>query len=201
MEASILKSTKKILGVASEYTAFDLDIITHINSTFSILSQIGIGPVYGFAIEDDQAEWSDIDLPRNQLGMVRTYVFLKVRILFDPPATSFLIEASNKQIEEHEVRLSYFREDLIPVGAATIGAGNFDGTPPPPSGTDDGWLFVFDQPSLSTIWTVVHNLDGFPFVSTVDTAGTVIHGSVHYDSADQVTITFSEPLSGRAFLS
>ena len=115
MEDSILKSTKKILGIAEDYTAFDLDIITHINSTFSILSQIGIGPVYGFAIEDDVALWSDINLPRNELGMVRTYMFLKVRMLFDPPATSFLIEAMNKQIEEFEVRLSYIREGLIPM--------------------------------------------------------------------------------------
>jgi hypothetical protein len=115
MESSILISTKKILGVAANYTAFDLDIITHINSAFSILNQLGIGPIMGFAIEDDSAVWADLVLPQNQLGMVRTYIFIKTRMMFDPPTTSFLIEAMNKQIEEHEWRLSVFRDELIPL--------------------------------------------------------------------------------------
>ncbi len=115
MESSILISTKKILGVSANYTAFDLDIITHINSAFSILNQLGIGPVMGFAIEDDTAVWDDLVLPQNQLSMVRTYIFIKARMLFDPPTTSFLIEAMNKQIEEHEWRLGVFREELIPL--------------------------------------------------------------------------------------
>jgi hypothetical protein len=112
MESSILTSTKKILGVSSDYTAFDLDIITHINSTFSILNQLGIGPVDGFMIEDDEAEWDDLEIPQNQLNMARTYIYIKVRMLFDPPATSFLIEAMNKQIEEHGWRLNTLRESV-----------------------------------------------------------------------------------------
>lgn len=115
MENSILKSTKKILGVGEDYTAFDLDIITHINSTFSVVNQLGIGPTEGFSIEDEMAVWSDIDIPDNQLGLLRTYVFLKVRLLFDPPGTSFAIDAMKEQIKEHEYRLSYFREGLIPI--------------------------------------------------------------------------------------
>lgn len=115
MEASVLASTKKILGVASNYTAFDLDIITHINSAFSTLNQLGVGPEDGFFIEDDQAIWSDLELPQNQLTMVRTYIFLKTRVMFDPPTTSFLIDAMNKQIAEHEWRLSLYRENLIPL--------------------------------------------------------------------------------------
>lgn len=114
MEDSILKSTKKILGLEDEYTVFDLDIITHINSTLSILNQLGVGPVDGFSIEDNEANWSDIELPLNQLGLLRTYVFLKVRLLFDPPSTSFAIEAMNRQIIEHEWRLNCFRENEIP---------------------------------------------------------------------------------------
>lgn len=110
MEQSILTSTKKILGVSETYTAFDLDIITHINSTFSTLNQLGIGPVDGFMIEDDSAEWADLELPENQLHMVKSYIFLRVRMLFDPPTTSFLIEAMVNQIEQHEWRLSLFRE-------------------------------------------------------------------------------------------
>lgn len=115
METSILTSTKKILGVAANYTAFDLDILTHINSALSSLNQLGVGPVDGFFIDDDSADWADLDLPTNQLNMARTYVFLKVRMLFDPPTTSFLVSAMEKQIEEHEWRLNMFREGLIPL--------------------------------------------------------------------------------------
>lgn len=115
MENSILTSTKKILGIEADYEVFDLDIITHINSSLSIVSQLGVGPVEGFAIEDDLPEWTDLGIPQNQLSLVRTYVFLRVRLLFDPPATSFLIEAMNKQVQEHEQRLSIFREALIPL--------------------------------------------------------------------------------------
>lgn len=113
MDASILSSTKKILGISSDYTAFDLDIVTHINSVFSTLDQLGIGPAGGFSIEAAESEWSELSLPQNQLGMVRTYVFLKARMLFDPPTTSFHIEAMNKQIQEIEWRLGVFREEAI----------------------------------------------------------------------------------------
>lgn len=113
-EASILTSTKKVLGIAEDYAAFDLDIITHINSTFSTLNQLGIGPSDGFSIEDKEAEWDDIGVPAKQVRMIRTYVYLKVRMLFDPPGTSFLLEAMENQIQEHEHRLSWFREELVP---------------------------------------------------------------------------------------
>lgn len=113
METSILTSTKKILGVSADYTEFDLDIITHINSAFSNLDQLGIGPLGSYMIEDNAPTWDDLALPQNQLNMVRTYIYMKTRMLFDPPTTSYLIEAINKQIQEHEWRLNAFREDLI----------------------------------------------------------------------------------------
>lgn len=111
---SILNDTKKILGINDDYPAFDLDIITHINSTFSLLNQLGIGPSDGFVVNDVSEVWTDIGVPVKQERMIRTYLYLKVRMLFDPPTTSFLIEAMNKQIEEHEHRLSWFREELVP---------------------------------------------------------------------------------------
>lgn len=114
MEQSILVSVKKILGISANYTPFDLDIITHINTAFSSLNQLGVGPIDGFEIQDSGPVWSDLSIPINQLGMVRTYVFLKVRMLFDPPTTSFHITAMENQIREHEWRLSIFREELIP---------------------------------------------------------------------------------------
>ena len=115
MENSILTSTKKILGIGASYTEFDLDIITHINASFSIINQLGVGPENGFMVEDEAAEWADLELPDNQMNLLRTYIFLKVRILFDPPNTSFLLDAMTKQITEYETRLSYFREALIPI--------------------------------------------------------------------------------------
>lgn len=120
METSILKSTKKILGIADSYTAFDLDIITHINAAFSILNQLGVGPVEGFMIEDEGSDWEDFVVPQTQLNLVKTYVFLKARLLFDPPTTSFLIEATTKQIEEYEWRLNVFRENEIPLPPRTL---------------------------------------------------------------------------------
>jgi hypothetical protein len=120
MEMSILNSTKKILGIAEDYTVFDLDIITHINSAFSTLTQLGVGPAEGFMIEDATAVWSDFIGNDVQYNSVKSYVFLKVRQLFDPPTTSYLIAAYDKQIEELEWRLNVYREgtewtgELIP---------------------------------------------------------------------------------------
>jgi hypothetical protein len=108
---SILTSTKKVLGIDDSYTAFDEDIILHINSVFSTLNQLGIGPDDGFAIEDDTATWDtylDGDLNKNS---VKTYMYLKVRLLFDPPTTSFTQEAMKQQAQELEWRLNVVRED------------------------------------------------------------------------------------------
>ena len=110
LEDSILKSTKKILGIAPEVDVFDLDILTHINSTFFTLNQLGIGPIEGFMIEDDTALWSEYLLDDTNLNAVRTYMFLKVRLVFDPPVSSYAITALEKQIVEHEWRLNVKRE-------------------------------------------------------------------------------------------
>lgn len=116
MEDSILTSTKKILGLGEDYTAFDLDIITHINSVFSIVNQLGVGPVDGFTIEDSQSKWADLeDIPQNQLNLLKGYIWLKVRMLFDPPTLSFVIDAMNKQASEFEWRLNTLREELVPL--------------------------------------------------------------------------------------
>lgn len=115
MENSILTSTKHILGISEDYTVFDLDVITHINAAFSILNQLGVGPVDGFYIIDNVLTWDDYPVPVEQLNLVKTYVYLKVRFLFDPPTMSFLIEAMSNQIKEYEWRLNIFREvDLEP---------------------------------------------------------------------------------------
>ena len=110
MLTSILNSTKKNLGIDSEYTAFDEDIMMHINSVLSTLCQIGIGPEEGFDISDETAVWADFLGTDKRLNSVKTYVYLRVRLLFDPPQTSFLIASLQKQLEEIEWRLNVTRE-------------------------------------------------------------------------------------------
>lgn len=110
MSDSVLTDTKKILGLASDYTVFDLDIVTHINATFSTLNQLGVGPLEGYFISDETDTWDGLNLPDNQLSMVKSYLYLSVRFLFDPPSTSFLIEAQQNQIRQFEWRLNAFRE-------------------------------------------------------------------------------------------
>lgn len=111
MSDSILTSTKKVLGIEEDYTAFDVDVLMHINSAFATLSQIGIGPEAGFMIEDEEPTWSDFLGEDPRLNSVKTYTFLKVRILFDPPTTSYMIESLRKQAEEFEWRLNVVREE------------------------------------------------------------------------------------------
>lgn len=105
VEQSILKSTKKILGLDDAYDAFDLDVITHINSSFFTLNQLGIGPTGGFSIEDETAEWVDYTDGELNLNAVKTYIFLKVRSYFDPPGTPHHMAAMKEQITELEYRL------------------------------------------------------------------------------------------------
>ena len=112
MSSSILTSTKKILGLDADYTAFDPDVIMHINTVFSTLNQLGVGAPEGFSIEDDTATWETYLIDTVMLNLVKQYVYLKVRIVFDPPQTSYLIESMNKQIEQLEWRISVMREDV-----------------------------------------------------------------------------------------
>lgn len=110
---SILTSIKKLLGIDENYTHFDADIVMHINSVLSILTQMGVGPKNGFSISGKDEMWGEF-LPMEQsvFPMVRSYVYLKVRLLFDPPVSSAAMEAMNRQISEFEWRL-YVAADPI----------------------------------------------------------------------------------------
>ena len=103
---SILTSIKKLLGIDENYTHFDADIVMHINSVFSILTQMGVGPANGFSISGKDETWSAFitDKP-NIFSLVKSYVYMKVRLLFDPPLSSAAIESINRQISEFEWRL------------------------------------------------------------------------------------------------
>lgn len=106
MDTSILTSIKKMLGVAEDYTEFDEDIITHINSVFLNLTQLGVGPEEGFMIENDTAAWEDFIDDSIQLQAVKTYMYLKVKLLFDPPLSSSVTESFTRMIAELEWRLN-----------------------------------------------------------------------------------------------
>lgn len=112
---SILASTKKLLGIEDAYTHFDGDIILNINSTFMTLNQLSIGPSTGFRITDRDDVWADVLLDRNDLEAVKIYIYLKVRLVFDPPQTGYLVEAISKQCAELEWRLNVQAEGEIVV--------------------------------------------------------------------------------------
>lgn len=101
---SILVSIKKLLGIDASYTAFDVDVIVHINTAFAILNQLGVGPADGFMIEGEEEIWDDY-ITDNNFSMVKTFVYLKVRLAFDPPTSTALIESMNNTLNELTWRL------------------------------------------------------------------------------------------------
>lgn len=107
---SILISIKKLLGIAAEFTEFDADIIMHINTAMMVLNQLGIGPKEGFSIEDELATWEDLVPEYTKHQAVKTYIYLKVKLVFDPPLSAAAITATNEQIKEYEWRLNVSAE-------------------------------------------------------------------------------------------
>ena len=111
--ASILDSTKKALQVPFDYDVFDMDIIMHIISAFFTLQQIGIGPADGFQITGSEETWDTYLGTDLNLNAVKSYIFLKTRLLFDPPDRSYVLEAMKEQVTEYEWRLNLYREGKI----------------------------------------------------------------------------------------
>lgn len=106
MTDSILDSVKKAIGFDPTYTAFDVDLTMHINSVFSTLHQLGVGPENGFSIDDSTAVWGQFIGATPNINSVKSYVAIKVRLIFDPPATSFVIASMEKVVQEFEWRLN-----------------------------------------------------------------------------------------------
>lgn len=108
MHESILDSVKKMLGITREDIDFDLDLTIHINSVIMILRQLGVGPVNGFSIDGPSQTWSDYlgDVEVSQFAAVKSYIFLKVRQLFDPTTSGAVTESTNNLIKELEFRLN-----------------------------------------------------------------------------------------------
>lgn len=105
MDQSILTSVKKLLGIPDSYEAFDLDIIIHINTVFVVLYELGVGDE-PFSITDKTAIWSDFLKDSKDLNLVQTYVYLKVRLMFDPPTSSAAIQAMKDLVSELEFRIN-----------------------------------------------------------------------------------------------
>lgn len=103
---SILVSIKKLLGLTETYTPFDADIIMHINTVFMTLHQLGVGPSDGFKIEDDTLEWDAYLSDSILLEAAKSYVYMKVKLMFDPPSSSFVIDSYKNLCSELEWRLT-----------------------------------------------------------------------------------------------
>ncbi len=103
---SILNSIKKLLGIAEDYDHFDSDIIMHINSVFTTLTQLGVGPEDGFSINDEAEKWEDFLSEERMIHSVKSYMFMRVKLMFDPPLSSAVIECTKEQIKEMEWRLT-----------------------------------------------------------------------------------------------
>lgn len=105
MDESILTSVKKMLGMTDDYTAFDMDIIIHINSVFVTLYELGVGDK-AFSISDKSTKWSEFIGDSRNLDLVKTYMYLKVRLIFDPPSSSAALQAMQELAKEFEFRIS-----------------------------------------------------------------------------------------------
>lgn len=103
---SILNNVKKLLGIDGDDDSFDVDVMTIINSTILSLAQMGIGPPNGFIVTSIENEWADwIVTPTINLEGIKTYLYLKTKLIFDPPTNSTVIEAFNKSLSELEWRM------------------------------------------------------------------------------------------------
>ena len=110
---SILVTIKKLLGIDRDYEHFDEDIITHINSVFTDLALLDVGPSGGFVIEDDTSVWTDFVSNTLLLEAVKSYMYLRVKLLFDPTSlSSATIEAMKRDIDRWEFRLNVIAESL-----------------------------------------------------------------------------------------
>ena len=118
MQDSILMTIRKLVCGDPYADHFDTDLLVHINACFSILNQLGVGPENGFVVTDETQSWSSYSDNDLILNMVKTYVTLKVRVIFDPPLTSSVLEAMNKEISQLEWRLNVAVDPVKPTSTS-----------------------------------------------------------------------------------
>jgi len=121
MAGSILDDIKQGLGLASDDNAFDVEILLHLNSVLADLNQLGIGPDEGLMIEDSTPTWADLLNNEKRINNVKSYMVLRVKMLFDPPTLGYLITMSEKAIEKAEWRITNAQDDIVnPVAVTTL---------------------------------------------------------------------------------
>lgn len=118
MQDSILMTIRKLVCGNPYADHFDTDLLVHINACFSILNQLGVGPENGFVVTDDTQSWSSYIADNYILNMVKTYVTLKVKKIFDPPLTSSVLEAMDKEISQLEWRLNVAVDPVKPTSTS-----------------------------------------------------------------------------------
>ena len=106
MEESIFESIKALLGPDSSYEVFDQDILIHINTAIATLTQLGVGPSEGFRVTGPDEEWGEFTNDEKVLDMAKTYIYLKVKMVFDPPSSSFVMSSYERTCQELEWRLN-----------------------------------------------------------------------------------------------
>lgn len=127
VENSILASVRKLVSAGSDSSDFDSDLLIHINSVFSILQQLGVGPETGFFITDDSATWEDyLGDDTAYINLVKSYVAAKVRILFDPPVSSAVLDSLNRICSEFEWRANVAAENKQKEEVSVNGTGSDD---------------------------------------------------------------------------
>lgn len=163
---SILDTTKKLLGLDPAFDVFDTDVITHLNSAFGVLRQLGVGPVDAFVISDSTLTWDDFSSDMDRLQSVKSYVYTTVRVLFDPPQTSFGISAINAVNTELAWRLNVEGEEINPPA-------------PPPT---DGWNGWGDNGPPEYVYNpIVVNLGYSPEVTPDMNDGNVFYLTLYGD--------------------
>ena len=105
MEESILKTIKQLIGCPDDFEQFDLDLIVHINSAFATLTHLGVGPKEGYRITGADNVWSEFEDDVQKLSLIKDYVYIKTRLLFDPPTSGSLMDSLKEQLKEMEWRL------------------------------------------------------------------------------------------------
>ena len=105
MQESILKTIKQLTGCPDDFEQFDLDLTIHINSAFATLTQLGVGPKEGYRITGPDNVWSEFEEDAQKSSLIKDYVYIKTRLLFDPPTSSALMDSLKEQLKEMEWRL------------------------------------------------------------------------------------------------
>ena len=121
---SILGSIKQMLGISQDETNFDSELMLHINGALMIINQLGVGPSTGFIVFGKTQTWSEFLADRKDLELVKTAVYLRVRLMFDPPQNSFLVSSIQKQIEEFDWRITATAAPVIEV--VTVDYDDYD---------------------------------------------------------------------------